>query len=134
LHPGSWLPTVKFMFHASFDEAQSLLTIRFTGRVDAAQVQECAERMRTLLADVQPGWRLLTDLSAMDSMDTACVPFVRESMKLCNSKGVSMVVRVIPDARKDIGYGLLTIFHYDASVHIAACETLEEARDLLSVD
>jgi hypothetical protein len=122
------------MFLAEFDEAQNLLAIRFSGQVGAAEVRECAEKMRLLLADIQPGWRMLTDLSQMESMDADCVPFVRESMKLCNAKGVSMVVRVIPDSRKDIGYGLLTIFHYAASVQIAVCETLEQAHSLLAVN
>ena len=120
------------MFDADFDATQRLLRIRFTGRVDADQVRACAEKMQHLLADVAPGWRLLTDLSALESMDVACVPYIRESMRFCNGKGVSTVVRVIPDPRKDIGYGLLTIFHYDPTVRVLVCETLEQAQERLA--
>jgi anti-anti-sigma regulatory factor len=121
------------MFLADVDKEQGLLTIRFSGQVDAAQACECLERLQHLLSGIRPDFGVLTDLTGLESMDAGCVPFIREMMDLCNARGALAVVRVIPDPRKDIGFGVLTPFHYDASVRIVTCETLEQAAKLLSL-
>jgi len=53
-------------------------------------------------------------------------------MDLLNKQGVSTVVRVIPDPRKDIGFNILSLFHYRPDVQIVTCETLEEAMKVLA--
>ena len=85
------------------------------------------EQIPPLMADLRPGFRLLTDLSGLESMDLACVPYIQRMMDLCNKKGVEMVVRVIPDPHKDIGLNILSLFHYRRRVRIVTCATLEEA-------
>jgi hypothetical protein len=47
-------------------------------------------------------------------------------MDLCNKKGIALVVRVIADPRKDIGFNILSIFHYRRGVRIVTVETLDE--------
>jgi predicted choloylglycine hydrolase len=84
-----------------------------------------------LVPDLRPGFRLLTDLSGLESMDLACVPYIEQMMDLCNKKGVEMVVRVIPDPHKDIGLNIMSLFHYPRRVRIVTCETLEEAMSAL---
>lgn len=121
------------MFSVAFQIEQRLLTIRFTGRVEADEMRACYERLQTLLADVQPGFRLLSDLSDLELMSPACAPFIRQSMQLCNGKGITRIVRVIPDPSKDIGFNLMAVFHYDPSVRITFCETLAEAKSLLEI-
>jgi hypothetical protein len=39
---------------------------------------------------------------------------------------------VIPDPRKDIGFNILSLFHYRHDIHIVTCETLEEAKRALA--
>ena len=121
------------MFLVDFAAEHNLLTIRFTGTVGADEMRACYERGQAVLADVQPGYRLLSDLSELDTMDPACVPSIRQSMQFCNSKGIARIVRVIPDARKDIGFNLLAVFHYDPSVRISVCETRAQAEELLGI-
>jgi hypothetical protein len=43
-----------------------------------------------------------------------------------------MVVRVIPDPRKDIGLNMLSLFHYRRGIRIVTCMTLEEATKTLA--
>jgi anti-anti-sigma regulatory factor len=80
---------------------------------------------------LQFGFRLLADLTELEAMDMACAPFIEKAMDLCNQKGASMVVRVIPDPRRDIGLQIMSIFHYRGDVQIFTCETLAQADDLL---
>jgi hypothetical protein len=86
----------------------------------------------TLLPDLRPGFRLLTDMSSLESMDLACVPYIKQLMDLCNKHGIEMVVRVIPDPQKDIGLNILSLFHYRRRVRIVTCKTLAEAMRALA--
>ena len=65
-------------------------------------------------------------------MDLACVPHLEKIMKLCNAKGVSAVVRVVPDKRRDIGLQIMSYFHYGPDVQIFTCNNLDEASAILA--
>ena len=121
------------MFLVTFDAEQSLLRVHFVGTVDAGEMRVCVEQMETALTDVPPGFRLLSDLSGLEVMNPDCAPFIQQAMQLCNGKKIGRIVRVIPDPRKDIGFNLMAVFHYDPSVRISFCDTLAEAESLLEL-
>jgi anti-anti-sigma regulatory factor len=91
------------------------------------------EQIRNGLAKLQSGFRLLADLSELQSMDVGCATFIEKAMDMCNEKGASMVVRVIPDPHRDIGLQIMSIFHYRGDVRILTCQTLAEADEILRV-
>jgi len=113
------------------DEPKRLLVIRYRGVVEAEETEKGLEQIRNGLAKLQSGFRLLADLSELESMDVACAPFIEQSMDMFNEKGASMVVRVIPDPRRDIGLQIMSIFHYRGDVQILTCETLAQANEIL---
>jgi anti-anti-sigma regulatory factor len=113
------------------DELKRLLAIRYRGLVKAEETEKGLEQIRNGLAKLQSGFRLLADLTELESMDMACAPFIEKAMDLCNHKGASMVVRVIPDPHRDIGMQIMSIFHYGGEVKILTCETLVQAEELL---
>ena len=115
-----------------YDRTQRLLTIRYAGHVDAAETAQLANEFPRLLAEMPPGFRLLTDLRELESMDYACAAHIKQVMDLSNEHGVTEVVRIIPDLRKDIGFKLMSYFHYSGRVAIVTCATLEEARQALA--
>jgi anti-anti-sigma regulatory factor len=119
------------MYQAEIDKFTNVLTIRFKERVGEKDAQLCAEEVEKLLVDVEMGFRLLTDLSGLESMDLACLPYIDRVMDFCSKKGVDLVVRVIPDPKKDIGFNLISLFHYRQGVRMATCKTLEEAMEKL---
>ena len=80
-----------------------------------------------MLVDIEPGFRLLTDLSSLESVATSCATDLGEMMNLCNGKGISAVIRVVPDPRKDIGFTLMSRFHYGKLVEGRTYETLADA-------
>ena len=120
------------MFQAEVDKTKNLLRVTYAQRVGPEETKRAAETAQRLLADLQPGFRLLTDLSRLEEMELACVPHIRKLMDLCNKKGVDAVVRVIPDPHKDIGFNILSLFHYRRRVRIVTCETLAEALSALA--
>ena len=122
------------MIRFEVDQPQNLLVIRYSGLVGPDETERGLEDVRAGLAKLKSGFRLLADLTELESMDVACAPFIEKAMELCNQKGASMVVRVIPDPRRDIGLQIMSIFHYGGDVKIFTCETLAQADDLLRAE
>jgi hypothetical protein len=81
---------------------------------------------------MKPGFRLLTDLSGMDSMEYACAPEIEATMDLIREKGVALVVRVVPDPHKDIGFKVMSYFHYGRKVPVLTLDTRAEALEKFS--
>ena len=114
------------------DDAHNLLTIRYRGYVSSSAVARCARDVANSLTCLKPGFRLLADFTDLESMDIACAPHLEHIMQLCNEKGVSAVVRAIPDPRRDIGLRIMSYFHYGPEVRVKTCRSLEEARKILN--
>ena len=120
------------MYLAEFDPLRQLVKITVAGDAIAEEVISARESLRALLREVQPGFRLLADLSASVSMPTSAAPHLGEIMELCAEKGVALVVRLLPpDPSKDIGLAIISQFHYPPHVPIITCATMEEAMRLL---
>ena len=119
------------MIRFEVDQPQNLLVIRYSGLVGPDETERGLEDVRAGLAQLKSGFRLLADLTELESMDVACAPFIEKAMELCNQKGASTVVRVIPDPRRDIGLQIMSIFHYGGDVQIITCESVAEADELL---
>ena len=122
------------MINFEVDEPERLLVIRYRGVVEAEETEKGLEQIRNGLTKLQSGFRLLADLSELQSMDVACAPFIEKAMDMCNKKGASMVVRVIPDPYRDIGLQIMSIFHYRGDVQIFTCETLAQAEEILRAE
>src|SRR5664279_6295047 len=120
------------MFQVEVDKSKNLLKISYSQHIGPEDTKAVVEKVPTLLPDLQPGFRLLTDLSGLESMDLTCVPYIKRMMDLCNQKGVELVVRVIPDPHKDIGLNIMSLFHYRRRVRIVTCATLEQAMKVLT--
>ena len=121
------------MFLATSNPSKKLLYLCFVGRVSAADLEREQAGVLKLLAELPAGFRLLTDLSRLDSMEVACAAEIGRVMEACEQKGVGLVVRVIPDPAKDIGMSLLSIFHYHHHPRTVTCATLAEAGDRLGL-
>ena len=114
------------------DVAQNLLIIRYRGYVRSSAVERCAREVANNLTRLRPGFRLLADFTDLEAMDVACAPHLEHIMQSCDEKGVSAVVRVIPDPRRDIGLQIMSYFHYGPEVRITTCRSLEEAQEILA--
>jgi len=120
------------MFLAETNKVKRLLHLSFIGHVQASELQQAREEVALLVAELPGGFRLLTDLSHLESMDIACEAEIARVMELCGQRGIGWVVRVIPDPQKDIGFNILTAFHYERSVQVSTCQSLEEAVRMLN--
>ena len=65
-------------------------------------------------------------------MSTSTAPY-RTDYGAVHSEGLESVIRVLPaEARNDIGFAIMSRFHYGPDVRIVMCDNLEEARSHLA--
>jgi anti-anti-sigma regulatory factor len=120
------------MYALSLEPPENLLVIRYTGALTMDEVEQCAKDIGPLLNKAGKGFRLLVDLSQLESMQMQCAPCIGRIMEMCRDAGVGSIARVIPDPKKDIGFQILSYFHYPSSIPIANCQSLDEAMKALS--
>jgi hypothetical protein len=120
------------MFKIDLDQPHNRLTIVYGGHVTPDETHRCAEEVRVALTNIEPGFRLLVDLTDLQAMEVSCAPHIRNLMDICNQNGVAKVVRIIPNPKLDIGLQIMSYFHYRNDVHIVTCESRDEAMNLLA--
>jgi len=121
------------MYALELDRSKRLLVISAAQRVTAEEAKMAAQRIRELLQDVAPGFRVLADFRWLESMDSAAARHIAEIMDALAEKEVVSVTRVMPDPHKDIGLNILSQFHYGPHVQIATFETLADALQNIAV-
>jgi hypothetical protein len=119
------------MYLVSANKMRRLLLLSLVGHVQLQELVKGRTEIESVLADFPSGFRLLSDLSQLELMDKDCPPEIGRVMELCDSKGVELVIRVIPDPTKDIGLNILSLFHYPRRPRMVVCENLNEALKLL---
>jgi hypothetical protein len=115
------------MILCNADESGEILTMSYSGHVIAEDMKTCLEAVRGLMDQLKPGFFVVTDLSNLESMEPTCAPDLGGIMELCSAKGISAVVQVIPDPKKDIGFDLISKFHHDPAVRTETHESLASA-------
>src|SRR5437667_2103226 len=120
------------MYAVELDPSKRLVVSSAVQRVTAEQAKLAPRRVRELLQDVPPGFRVLADYRWLESMDSAAARHIAEIMDALAEKGVASVTRVMPDPHKDIGLNILSQFHYGPEIKIATFETLADALQSIS--
>jgi len=121
------------MYLVSINPHSQLLLLSFIGKVRAEEIAAGRENLIPLLASLKPGFRLLSDLTQLESFDPDCAVEIGKNMGIFSEYGLGMVVRVIPDSRKDFGLNILSIFHYAHHPQTVTCKTMIEAAKVLSL-
>lgn len=115
------------MFSLNVDDRNNKLIITFSGHFDLKQAEQYYQELQQILPKLKKGVKVLTDLSSLEHMDRQTVFFVQKTMDLLNEKGTSKVIRIIPDPKKDIGFNIMSVFHYSQSVAVHTYRSYQEA-------
>jgi anti-anti-sigma regulatory factor len=115
------------MILVTSNKSKQLLHVSYVGQVRAKELEELQKDLKVELGGLSPGFRVLMDLSSLESMELECVPWLGRAMELIDQAGVDLIARVIPDPHKDIGFNILTIFHYARRPQTATCKNVVEA-------
>jgi len=119
------------MYHLLLAPKVNRVQVSFTEHVDLDEAKRCRRAIEALGPRLRPGFSVLVDLSHLEEMDPSCAQEIRVGMDYFRDRGVAQIVRVIPDQRKDIGFGIMSLFHYGADVKVQTVETLAEALAVL---
>ena len=121
------------MVLAAINEVKRFIYLGFIGKIQVADLSEYYEEVVLLLADLPAGFRLLTDLSRVESMEPGCEVEIGRVMEVFSEKEISAIVRVIPSPHKDIGFNILSAFHYKRQVPTTTCGSMDEAARILGL-
>jgi anti-anti-sigma regulatory factor len=119
------------MYSVESDRSKRLLVISAAGEVTKKEVEAVALRVREMMQEGTPGFRVLTDFRWLDRMEPAAATHLAEIMDALAEKDVAAVVRVVPDPHKDIGLNILSQFHYGPNIKLTTFESLAEALSAL---
>jgi hypothetical protein len=104
-----------------------VIKINWSGRVDSDEMRRCSEEIGVTASKMRPGFRVLADMTDLESMDYAGAPYIGSVMDLCVTRQVEHVVRVIPDPHKDIGFNIMSHFRYGSKIRLTNCTNLADA-------
>ena len=121
------------MLLVTASKSRQLLYLSFISRVQLADLSNVYAEIADALEELGPGFRLLTDFGRLESFDLDGIPVLGKVMEMCDQKGVSLVVRVIPEPAKDIGMNILSVFHYPSNPRTITCDTMLAACQALSL-
>ena len=79
------------MYAVELDQSKRLLVISAAQTVTAEEAKMAAQRVRELLQDVAPGFRVLADFRWLESMDSAAAPHIAKMMDTLAEKEVASV-------------------------------------------
>ena len=121
------------MFLVTSNKTRQLVHLSYIQRVKPVELQRGLEDLKSLLAEMAPGFRVFVDFGRLEAMGLDCVPEIGLSMELLDQYRAGLVVRLIPDPTKDIGLNILTAFHYKRRPRIVTCKGLLEAAKALAL-
>jgi hypothetical protein len=113
---------------------QNVLHLSFKGHVCLYHFYNLEGSLPSTFRYLRPEFTLMTDLSGVEEIDFVCGAAFADLMERVVEAGVGQVLRVVPDPRKDIGLGILAVFHYPHSLPVRVYEDLSEAMKALAID
>lgn len=116
------------MYFIAIDGVKNCLSIRLSGQFDAAEAEALGEALEQGIEELSSGFVTVTDLTGLESMDPAAIPYMQKFMDRCNEKEIGKVIRVIPDSLKNFGLTVMGHFHYDHRVSIVTVSCVKEAQ------
>src|SRR5258708_19524925 len=93
----------------------------------AGEMKRDTKAVHALAPSIKPGFVVLSDLTNFDSMESACAADLGAIAEQLSSYGISSVIRVTPDPAKDIGFNIVSIFHFRQPVKVHTRDSLAEA-------
>ncbi len=111
------------------DKEGNKLVITYDDYFDLKQAKQFYAQVQKILPELKKGFILLTDMSSLERMDLSARVFIEKAMDLLNKSGVSKVIRIIPDQKKDIGFNIMSLFHYSTGVPMHTYKSYQEAEE-----
>jgi hypothetical protein len=119
------------MYTIKSNEQSNSLTIGIKGSFLVSEAEEIYTNLETMLPKLKKGFILITDLSLLETVDYNVMSLIVKSMDLINSYSPSRIIRIVPDVTKDIGFNIMSVFHYSKAIKIMTLGSIKEAEKYL---
>lgn len=116
------------MFSLEISDQGKRLDVLYSGHFDLSQGEQFCAHIQKLIPRLKKGFIIVADLSSLEYMDNNARPFIEKAMDILNSAGVSKVIRIVPDREKDIGFSIMSLFHYSSHVALHTFKSCSEAQ------
>ncbi len=120
---GEWI-----MQLVDIDVSHNRVHITLSETFQENEAMQMLDEITIRLKELQNGFLVLCDLTALKIFEHDARRVFREIMDLCNRNGVGKVIRIVPDPLNDFGLTVLSHFHYDHGVPVITFRTLDEAK------
>ncbi len=117
------------MIKVSYNQARNTVMIEFIGTVSVAEAEQHYLDLQKIVPKCKKGFKLLTDFTALQSMDPKVQGVIKKAMDYFNRQGISKIFRVIPTPEQDFGLNILSFFHYSKEVKFFTLTSREEAEE-----
>jgi hypothetical protein len=105
-----------FLYTIKSNKQSNGLTISIKGSFIVREAEEIYAKLETMLPKLKKGFILITDLSLLVTVDYNVMSLIVKSMDLINSYSPSRIIRIVPDITKDIGFNIMSVFHYSKAI------------------
>lgn len=117
------------MFSVSVDKTGNKLTITLKAQFNLQDAKQLYAQVQEIVPKLEKGFILLTDMTLLEHMDLNIKSSIEKTMDLINKQGVSKIIRIIPDQKKDIGFSIMSLFHYSTEVPIHTYKSYQQAAE-----
>ena len=119
------------MIKTDYDAEHNALVLELDGNIGAAQAGRSFSELEKLLPEGKTGFKLLIDLTAVDTLDPEVEGEMEKAMDFFNTHGIAEILRVLPDPDAKFGFDMISKSHFSKSVQIHTLKTRAEAQALL---
>lgn len=113
-----------FEIDQSHNRMHIILAEHFTRDEARELLGKCIDR----IGEVAPDYRILCDLTSLETFEHSAKLIYRRIMDLCNAAGVKKVIRVYADLMQTFGLNIMSAFHYNDTVEIVSTDSFTRAR------
>lgn len=122
------------MIHVSYDREHKTIVIEFEGNIDGAQARQSSLDLERVVPERRTEFRLLADLTAVQTMELEVEDELKKAMGLFNAHGITEVLRVLPDPDMEVGFNIMSRTYYGKAVKVLTFRSREEAEAHLRME
>jgi len=116
------------MVKVNYDGEHNTVIVEFKGDINEAQAEQFFSDIETVIPKHGKGFKILTDFSLVHDMDLAVQRGIKKAMKLFTARGVTEILRVLPNPDMEIGFNIMSAFNYSKEIEIHTFHSREEAQ------
>jgi hypothetical protein len=111
------------------DRSANRLYLRLEGHMDEAQTKAAADEVIDAMADLEPGWEMVNDISEFKPATQDATAHIERGKKAAAENGVGAIVRVVDNVTGKLQFN--RVGKDVQSYEVTEAESLEEAERLL---